>query len=79
MQTVNLYTQGSLTRDNFVATMEEYISQANALNHLLLVNKENYENEGREEEYNELSENLDTLMIYGDMKVYNAENETVVK
>lgn len=74
-QIVNMFDSGLITAEVLQTQMQEYISQANELNHLLLVNNQTYANAGRQEEYNTLKDNIDTLLIYGDTAIYNAVNK----
>lgn len=74
-QLVNMFDSGLITAEVLQTQMQEYISQANELNHLLLVNNQTYANAGRQEEYNTLKDNIDTLLIYGDTAIYNAVNK----
>lgn len=74
-QLVNMFDSGLITAEVLQTQMQEYISQANELNHLLLVNNQTYANAGRQEEYNTLKDNIDTLLVYGDTAIYNAVNK----
>lgn len=70
-QMVNMLSAGMITTDVFGKNLSDYISQANELNHLLLVNEKTYEREGKLEVYNQLVENMNTLLVYGDAALYN--------
>ena len=75
VQTVNNYKQKNITRENFLSEMNGYIEEVNALNHLLLVNKNGYISDSKETTYNTLYNNLESLMIYGDMAIYEYESK----
>lgn len=72
---VNAYKQRNISKEIFFEEMNSCIEEVNTLNHLLLVNKQGYENNGKTLDYNTLSSNLETLTVYGDLGVYNAKQE----
>jgi len=66
IQLVNKYNSGIISKDEFIKQMTNYIEDADAVNHLLLVNKEAYTNEGKSLKYEEMRKNMDVLLLYGD-------------
>ena len=62
----NTYISGGCTDSYYSYTLSGYIDFTDEMSHLLTVNKELYKEEGLESDYEELSEALDTLMVYGD-------------
>lgn len=66
----NQYNGGGLSSDDFKSKIQEYIDQVDGLNHLLVLNKGSYEDEGELNTYNELLDNISTLTAYGDTILY---------
>ncbi len=62
----NTYISGNCSDSYYTDTLNGYIEFTDELSHLLTANKSLYKEEGLDDKYNELSEELDTLMIYGD-------------
>ena len=62
----NTYISGGCTDSYYSYTLSGYIDFTDEMSHLLTANKELYKEEGLESDYEELSEALDTLMVYGD-------------
>ena len=69
-QALNKYKYGSISYDEFVSILKENSSTLDTLQHLLLVNKQNYEDEGKMDDFQRLSDNLDAVMVYGDTLRY---------
>lgn len=71
IQLVNSYNAGSISKQVYINSMNDCISRANSINHLLLINKDVYENEKEMKKYEEMAGNLETLFIYGDTALVN--------
>ncbi len=70
----NQYESGAISSEYFYSELGVYIEYADSLNHLLTINKTTYENEGKMSDYEELSESMDTLILYGDNLNYGTRN-----
>lgn len=71
-QAVTAYENNAITYEELCTVIEENTKIADEINHLLIANKNVYINAGQEDKYNELLENNNTLIIYGDTALYNA-------
>lgn len=66
------YKNYEITYDDLKTIVDYNSGIANELYHLLIVNKNVYTDEGQEDVYNELLENINTLIVYGDTLLINA-------
>lgn len=74
------YKNGSISRDYFTQEMNVEIEFTNTLNHLLTINKQTYKNEGKSDTYKRLSDDMDSLILYGDTLLYGGtESEEEMK
>lgn len=62
----NTYTSGNCSKYYYAYTLSGYIDFTDEMSHLLTANKSLYKEQGLEDRYNELSDSLDVLMVYGD-------------
>jgi len=67
---VTTYKNGDISYEYYLAKGNEYVEFTDYLSHLLTANKKIFEDENRRDEYDELVESLDALMIYGDAIVH---------
>ena len=72
-QAVNKYNNGEITLNEFFAILDNCKVITDELNHLLIANKNTYIQHGLEDTYNELSQNVESLIAYGDSVKYNIE------
>lgn len=63
---VNNFSSGIITAEQFSADMSFCIEQANYVNRLLLVNKNNYISRDAQDDYNRLSGKIEELIVYGE-------------
>lgn len=69
------YKNGEISYDEFINLMNGYIEDMDTLNHLLISNKETYNGEDKGDVYNELLDDVNTVIMYGDTVVYNNSGE----
>lgn len=67
---VTQFRNNTITETDFLKEMKSTIEVTNNLNHLLTINKQTYMNEGKKSVYDRLSDDMDSLMLYGDTLIY---------
>lgn len=70
----NQYLSGSITQEEYISSLQDYSKQVDSHNHLLVANRNLYKEEGKEDDYNVLTDNINTLTTYGDSLIYEAQN-----
>lgn len=71
LQLYTRYENEDLTRDEMVEIISGYTEEINTVYHLLTVNKSVYEENDMADTYSELNEEINELIIYGDMIIYS--------
>lgn len=67
---LNQYNSGTLSETDFKEQLKGKIDEVDGLNHLLVLNKESYDDEEQGEKYSELLDNINSLTAYGDNIYY---------
>lgn len=67
---LNQYNSGTMSETDFKEQLKEKIDEVDGLNHLLVLNKESYDDEEQSEKYSELLDNINSLTAYGDNIYY---------
>lgn len=67
---LNQYNSGTMSETDFKEQLKGKIDEVDGLNHLLVLNKESYDDEEQSEKYSELLDNINSLTAYGDNIYY---------
>jgi len=72
---VTQFAGGLISKKQFLSEMQEQMDLLDDINRLLLVNKELFNKNGEEETYNILTDNMETIIIYGSKEVYKVQQQ----
>ena len=66
------FEAGQITYDELKVIIKDTSSEVDTLNHLLLANKNEYKKNGKIGDYETLKNNMEILIVYGDIVLYDA-------